>query len=185
MDGSAKPVKMLDEARRAQLREWARQGGRKRAEQFTPESQRAARAHVKRESLQESGRRGQAVMLARHGEAFRTEHLAEHRRLHPSDLEIVVLGWLHEMRVPFRRDVPVAGGRFFIDLTFDRIALEVDGRHWHTNNGHHGEDREARDAEKDQVLAEAGYTVIRLDEAAIRDGSARTRLAEIIDSIYF
>lgn len=156
---------MISEERRAQLREWARMGGKKRAAQFTPESQCAARACVKRESLQEAGRRGQAAMLARHGEAFRAERLAEHRRMNPSDLEIIVMGWLREMRVPFRRDVPVNGGQYFIDFLLERTAIEVDGRHWHENNSHHGEDREARDAAKDR--------------------EARERLAEIIDSIYF
>ncbi len=44
-----------------------------------------------------------------------------------------------------------------------RLILEYDGEYWHA-----GEDKEQRDREKTALLTEAGYTVIRVREAALR-----------------
>lgn len=164
------------EARQRWL-EGCRRGGQARAKSFTPEYQRQARARVKRESLQAAGRRGQQRLLERHGEEFRAECLAIHRRAHPSDLEIIVMAWLHRLGVSYLRDVRI--GPYFADFLVERTVIEVDGEHWHTNNGHHGEDRETRDRAKDEILRALGYTVIRLSEASIRDESARDVLVQL------
>jgi very-short-patch-repair endonuclease len=168
-----------DEARERWL-DGCRRGGATRAQSLTSEHQRAARAKVKRESLITAGARGAAVTLERYGAEFRAECLAEHRRLHPSNLELIVLRWLVELRAPFKRDAPIDGGRFYADFIVGKTALEVDGRHWHTNNEHHGEDREARDHEKDKALRAAGYSVVRLDEKDVLDGSSRAAVEDIV-----
>ncbi|SNX96529.1 Protein of unknown function [Geodermatophilus sabuli] len=43
-----------------------------------------------------------------------------------------------------------------------RLVVEYDGEYWHA-----GEDKEQRDREKTALLTEAGYTVIRVREAAL------------------
>ncbi|HEV2363040.1 MAG TPA: DUF559 domain-containing protein [Caulobacteraceae bacterium] len=82
--------------------------------------------------------------------------------------------WLRGVRAEgyhFRRQAPLKG--YFVDFVCfrGRLVIEADG-------GHHVEGRQAEhDALRDEVLARAGFRVLRIPNDAIRyelDGVART-----------
>lgn len=149
---------------------------RPRGWNFTPEHQRKARAAVRPESNRANGARGFAATAARYGRDFAIRASAQWRRESPNRLEQLVMHWLNEFQVAFEREAQI--GRFYVDfLCRDfHLAIEVDGRTWHTNHALHGQDRAGRDRRKDDALRAQGYCVLRLSEAAIRDGSAKDAL---------
>ena len=75
--------------------------------------------------------------------------------------------WVHlrgkRLGVVFRRQVPLLG-RFIADFVApsERLVVEIDGRY-------HAEQPRA-DARRDEVLARAGYRVIRVDAALVLRG---------------
>lgn len=109
---------------------------------------------------------------------------AKYRQEHPSSLEKVARNWFEELgesgNIVLDAKIPGAG---YVDILHKptNTAFEVDGAIWHTNHKLHGEDRVARDAIKEQKLAEAGYRVVRLGEQEMLDGSARQK---IVDALY-
>lgn len=158
-----------------QLKEWGKQGGKKRALQFTSESQKMARSCVKRSSLQESGRRGYQALVKSKGKDYAVQFLTKWRLEHPSNLEKIVAGWLDETGICYQREVEIGG--WHVDfLIGDSQVIECDGELWHTNNSVHGEDREGRDADKDTWLRQHGYRLLRLPEQDILIGSGKSEL---------
>ncbi len=151
-----------------QRREWGRLGGLKRAQQFTAESQRAARACVKTESLQAAGAAGFKAFCQKHGPEAAAKRFADWRREHPSILERIVRGWLDEWNVFYLSEAVVEGCTVYPDFLILGLGLvvECDGRGWHAM-------RSEYDSWRDELLRAQGYTVLRLAESAIRDGSAR------------
>jgi hypothetical protein len=174
----------LSEAQRAARRK----GGLARARQFTPESQAAARANVRPESLKRSGRRGYERCQEKHGPHFAARRLAAWRRPRPTKLEQTVRGWLDNGWVLYATECELVPGRAYADIVVfgadgRRYAIEADGRHFHDVNDHIGEDRPALDRERDALVRAAGYEVIRLSQAEIEteDGrAARARLSQAI-----
>lgn len=153
-------------------REICRNAGLARAKQFTPESQRAARAAITSAECAKRGRKAFAALVAKHGIDHALDHLANHRRAHPSMLEQVVMTWLDEHYIAYEREVRIAGVHVDFLISGTRIVVEVDGKRFHTLDPLHGQDRASRDALHNMALTTHGYDVIRLDEAGIRDGSA-------------
>lgn len=156
-----------------------RRGGLSRAAQFTPESQRAARAQVRPESLAANGRKGWLATAAKHGKDVAAKQAANWRRNHPTRPEQIVIEWLNELGVAYQREDPVGAsfGTFYVDFRLaDGRAIEVDGAIWHRNDPLHGEDREGRDRAKNAAFDEAGITVLRLAEADVNKGTARGTL---------
>lgn len=160
--------------------EAARLGGLARAKQFTPESQAAAgkaRASAFTAEYQSSaGKISYAKLVRQFGRAGAMERLSAWRRANPSKLEKQVMAWLDEHQIAYQREANCA--EILVDFLLDdgTTVIEVDGYLWHTLAPLHGEDRAGRDAIHDMALIANGYRVIRLAEAAIKDGSAFTQL---------
>ena len=98
------------------------------------------------------------------------EHLAKHRRAHPSKLERIVLAWLDAHYYAYEREVRING--IYVDFLISgtRIVVEADGDRWHTLDPLHGQDRASRDLIHGMALTTAGYRVIRLSEHEIKKG---------------
>jgi very-short-patch-repair endonuclease len=86
----------------------------------------------------------------------------------------MVIAHLNARNIPHEVEALVNG--WWVDILSGNTIIEVDGAAWHTNHPLHGEDRAGRDALRDMALIAAGYRVIHLSEAAIRDGSALATL---------
>lgn len=146
-----------------------------------PELQRELRSRVSSESCSANGKKGFLATAAKYGRDFAVRMAAAWRRSRePTDLESQVEAWLDEFQVRYERDAPVGG--YFADYLLRDFSLvvEVDGHVWHTNHRLHGQDRVSHDKRKDKVLRRQGYTVLRLPESAIRDGSAKDDLDRAI-----
>jgi len=140
-----------------------------------PMHQRAARRAVRPESNSANGRKGFEVTAARYGRDFIAKIAAAWRRTHPTALEQTVDEWLTEFCVSFRRDERVAG--YYCDRIADdfRLVVEIDCLL-------HGEDRPRRDRTKDSALRKAGWRVLRLSEAEIKDATAKELLDRALHS---
>ena len=122
------------------------------------------------------GARGWAALVANKGVDAAADRLHLWRLDHPSSLEQIVDAALsgmgyddgpdYERDAAVCEDPPVYGDFVFAGL---RLVIEVDGRRWHTNDPLHGEDRLARDEQRDARLEAAGWRVIHVHEAIVRD----------------
>jgi very-short-patch-repair endonuclease len=155
----------LTSAQIEQRRAAARRGGQARARQFTPESQRQARAHVSLESCARNGAKGYAAAVARHGKEFASEKARAWRLEHPSKPEQEVMRILRllgapeperEFRVPHLEFQPC-----WVDFAWPETkrVIEVYGR-FHRDH----EERMERDARKCVALAKAGWNVLILQD---------------------
>lgn len=91
-----------------------------------------------------------------------------HRRIvSPTSIEIALGAALAQAGIATVREMQ--HGRFNIDLAIpaDMIAIEADGRYWHSLPK-----QMAADARKDAALAAAGWTVLRFGEDQINDDVA-------------
>lgn len=163
----------MTDAQREQRRQAGRKGGQARAKQFTREHQQRARACVRPESNRANGRKGFDATEARHP-GLGAAKLAAWRAANPSTPEQIVDTWLAEMGVTAEREVPFDG--LFLDRVIGEIAVEIDGGGLHGQRAPEAETRARNDARKDALAYALGYKLIRLPEAAIRDGSARAAL---------
>lgn len=157
----------MTEEQRAKLREAGRKGGLARAKQFTTESQRAARACVKRESLQRAGAAGYKRACETQGPDHAARRFANWRRANPSPLEIIVRRWLDDLNEFYISEAVLEGFTIYPDflLTGRALVIECDGDGWHRMRADY-------DRWRDRLLRANGYTVLRLPEKQIRDGSA-------------
>lgn len=166
----------ITDERRAFLRECGRKGGLVRAQSFSIEFQRNARAHVSHESNVANGRKGAAVTLQKYGRAALVEKVRRYRLAHPSNLERIVAdaltligatGYEREAYLLPDTDACLTGDFVFFP---ERKVIYADGRTWHTN-GHplHGEARADRDAHNDALLQSEGWQVLRLTQAEIEE----------------
>ena len=159
-----------------QRREICRRAGQIRAQAFTSAYQKAARAAQRSEMSAAAGRKSFAAACKRYGLDGAMEHLAKHRRAHPTLLEQVVMTWLDTHYIAYEREVRIAGIYVDFHISGTRIVVEADGDRWHTLDPLHGQDRASRDLIHGMALTTAGYTLIRLKETAIKDGSAFIQL---------
>ena len=133
-----------------------------------------------------NGKKGFLATAAKYGRDFAVRMAAAWRRSRqPTDLESQVEAWLDEFQMHHERDAPVGG--YFADFLLCDLDLivEVDGHVWHTNHQLHGQDRVTHDKRKDKALRRQGYTVLRLPESAIRNGSAKDALDRAITQQLF
>lgn len=156
-------------------REANRRGGLARAKQFTAESQQAARACVKRASLQRSGSKGFKAFCVKYGAEAAARKFADWRREHPSPLERIVRQWLDDMNVFYISEAVLEGYTIYPDFLIlgKSLVVECDGAGWHAMRADY-------DTWRDNLLRSAGYTVLRLSEKSIRDGSALPRLKQYL-----
>lgn len=122
------------------------------------------------------GARGWAAFVASKGVDAAADRLHRWRLDHPSSLEQIVDAALSGMGYDdgpdYARDAAVCEDPpVYGDFVFHRLHLviEVDGRRWHTNDPLHGEDRLARDHLRNARLEAAGWRVVHVDEAIVRD----------------
>ena len=162
-----------------------RRGGRARARQFTSEYQSAVRGNVRRESLVSNGKKGNATCVERYGPAVNARRFAMWRKTAPTALIKIVASWLDAWWLTFTTEVELVPGKVYADIVPShrdrRIVIECDGSHWHENNDHIGEDREARDLERDEMIRALGYELIHLAEADIHSGAAKSTLAQFLE----
>lgn len=73
--------------------------------------------------------------------------------INPTPIEHALWGDIRELNAVFYPQYPVAG--FFVDFANPaaKVALECDGAQWHTDK--------AKDAARDRVLGDLGWTVYR------------------------
>lgn len=156
-----------------------KKGGRTRAKQFTSEYQ----AETARKLPLEVRQRAYRTLVERYGKHFASKIIARARRDKPSNLEKIVMSWLDEMSVTYKREwaIEVDEHLFFVDFLIcngHKGVVEVDGAYWHR-----GEDRQARDRQRDADLHVLGYEILRLPEAAILDGSGRNTLIHFLEEL--
>lgn len=93
----------------------------------------------------------------------------------PTSIETTVSQWLTDWRIKFEQQARI--GRYLCDFLIpaSRQVIECDGTYWH------GIPKvRARDERKDINLIQLGYSVTRLPEANIRDGTAKQTLAHLL-----
>jgi hypothetical protein len=95
---------MTPEELRAFRSEMGRRGGRARAKQFTPASQRAARRKVSSESCRRNGAKGAARTIELHGYTALFEGCRRKRLANPSKTELVMMGLLKTLRLRYERE---------------------------------------------------------------------------------
>lgn len=88
------------------------------------------------------------------------------REYQPTSLEVIVEGLLKELKVDFTPQFSTRTG-FVIDFAIHqprKVAIEVDGEHWHT-------DKKAakRDRFKDYQLRREGWRVLRIKELEVNN----------------
>jgi predicted DNA-binding WGR domain protein len=168
-------------------RAWGRIGGKKRAQAFTREFQRAARACVSHESNVANGRLGGKAYVQRYGMRRLVEQARAYRFNNPSNLEKSVEAALIELSAI----VPVAGeyereaylfpnshcrletGDFVFRSLKPHRVIYADGNAWHNGKKLHPSlancaDRRARDKRNDNYLLGRGWSILRLTEAEIK-----------------
>jgi very-short-patch-repair endonuclease len=91
----------------------------------------------------------------------------------PSPIELVVRAVLDALGVSYEAQYPI--GRYVADIYVPshNLVVECDGHGWHGG-------REDHDARRDTFMRERGHAVLRLPEAAIRDGSAAEHLRTML-----
>lgn len=157
------------------LRAAGRKGGLARAKQFTSESQKAARAKLPHELVVKGAKAGwKAVNDRNPGLAGRI--LANWRAKNPSVPEQTVDAWLTELGIEAERELSLFG--LFIDRAAGSIAIEVDGAGYHGPDAIDADTRAANDRRKEDLAWALGFTLIRIPECDIRDGSGRAILEE-------
>ena len=111
---------------------------------------------------------GQAT-LRKYGLKTLIQHARRYRLAHPSDLEQIVSGALDDLGVAYEREALIEAGddTFLIDFLIGDLALEVFGDFPHR-------DRAAHDRTRARALREAGYRVVILPEAPVRNGIRAT-----------
>jgi len=178
-------LRITDE-RRAFLRAIGRKGGLVRAQSFSIEFQRNARAHVSHESNVANGRKGGIAYVQKYGARKLVEQARQYRLAHPSDLERIVadaltlIGAVLSEAEGYEREgylFPQSRCHLntgdFVWRDCKRVVY-ADGAAWHCGKDLHPSlaecaDRHARDERMDAYLRERGWQVLRLTEAEIRE----------------
>ena len=157
------------------MREWGRKGGKKRAEAFTPEYQRMARSHVKRESLQASGHKGFIATGGKIGWKRANRKAADWRIAHPSEPERWALSVLESAGLNHfvREHEPFKSNCKTVDIAWpdEKVCIEVNG---HQSKPSFGETtpRVDKQAIKIRGLRRAGWKVLVVDATGDREQAA-------------
>ncbi len=189
----------LSAKRRKFLRMIGRRGGLKRAEAFTPEYQRMARAYVSHEANVANGRKGGIAYVRKHGKRRLVEQARQYRLAHPSDLEQIVERTLIAIGASdYEREAYIFPRSRCHHNTGDfvfrkrRRIVYADGAAWHNGKDLHPSlancaDRAMRDEKLDNYLRDRGWMVLRLPEQEIRDhargydgGAMQRKLGEFL-----
>lgn len=157
-------------------RQAGRKGGLKRATQFTSESQKRARACVKRESLQAAGSKGFHSLHAKDPKAA-AEKFATWRRNNPNPLVQKTISWLAGHTFELEKLI----GCYYADILVNgKIVVRVNGNIWHRNDPLHGRDAETSDRLELEYYEAMGYPVVTIWEDDIVSGAAQSTLLEAL-----
>jgi hypothetical protein len=96
----------------------------------------------------------------------------------PTSLEIIVAAEVAKHGVVYL--TRFSAGRYELDIFVPEFNLDIeaDGEYWHSDEFFPG--RSEHDARRDAALQAEGYTVLRLSEKEIKDGSFITKLQEAL-----
>jgi len=170
----------ITQERRAFLSKIGRKGGRSRAQAFTSDFQRHARACVSHEANVANGRKGGIAYVRKYGKRKLVEQARQYRLAHPSDLERTVevamieigaCGFERESYIfPTSRCHHNTGDFLFRKL---HKIVYADGAAWHSGKELPTSfvncvDRAMRDERLDNYLRYRGWQVLRLSEQEIR-----------------
>ena len=102
------------------------------------------------------------------------------RRLHgkPSSLEQTVELWLKSINVAYVAQYPIPPYSIDFWISGTPLLVECDGEYYHSSPS-----ARRHDEERDKFLRAAGYTVLRLNGADIKGGSARRVVEAAIASM--
>jgi hypothetical protein len=97
---------------------------------FTPEFQRWARSHVRRESCAINGAKGFSATLAKHGPDVAFNGARQWRLENPSGNERLMIGILSRLGVAYEREYRLGDSHYTIDFYLPETcqAIEVDSR---------------------------------------------------------
>ncbi len=169
----------LSAERRAFLSNIGRRGGFSRAQAFTAEYQRRARASVSHDANVANGRKGGIAYVHKYGKHKLVEQARQYRFAHPSELEqIVECALLAIGATDFEREAYVfPSSRSFLntgDFIFRnrRKIVYADGAAWHNGKELPATfvdcvDRAMRDEKFDAYLRYRGWQLLRLSELEI------------------
>ena len=138
----------------------------RRGAHFTPAHQRMAQACRTHESLSEAGRRGYRVTVERHGPDLAFEASRQYRIDHPSYPELVMMGVLKQLRVPYEREWRIDEKRLLCAdflLTNTEQVIEV-----HSDLHLHPKQQE-RDERKQALLKERGIPCLVVWDHQLED----------------
>ena len=94
-------------------------------------------------------------------------------------MELLVREVFREYGISYREEVPI--GRYSVDFVLPAFALavEADGPYWHGKKNETEARAEGRE-QKEQLIAEAGYSLIRLASDDLKKDPER----EVLKSIF-
>lgn len=143
------------------------------------EYQRYAQSFRTRESLREAGRHGYQETVRRYGRDFASDVLASHRREQPTRPEREMIGLLGELGKQegrdYQREYKVSPG-VYADFAWPerKLAIEVHGgahqAAYFLANG-----MEAREQQRTETYARAGWTVHVVTDRDLREGRHETQ----------
>ena len=168
----------ITDERRAFLSKIGRRGGLKRAEAFTSEFQRMARAHVAHDSNVANGRKGGIAYVRKHGKRRLAEQARQYRLAHPSNLEQIVetaliaigaTGYEREGFIFPKSHCHVITGDFVFRQSKPHRVVYADGKMWHVDHTTLAgcAERGTKDEHYDNYLVYRGWQVLRLTQAEI------------------
>jgi len=161
---------MTAEERRAWLSEIGRRGGKTRAEQFTPQSQRHARRGVSSESCRRNGAKGARRTIELHGYKALFEGCRRKRLVNPSPCELVMIGLLKTLGLKHEREYCLGETLFTLDfyIASCRLGIEVDGSIH--DPGKPGEPQRKENAERKALICRArNIRLIRIHHSELGD----------------
>ena len=96
-------------------------------------------------------------------------------RCRPTTIENTVAQWLNAQGIEFATEQRI--DRYYVDVLVPsrHLIIECDGVYWHSRPG-----AAEVDALRDVRMTELGYSVLRLPEHSIRDGSFTTTLSGVL-----
>jgi very-short-patch-repair endonuclease len=185
----------IPEERRAFLSKIGRKGGLKRAEAFTSDFQRRARACVSHEANVANGRKGGIAYVRKYGKRKLVEQARQYRLAHPSDLERAVESALIAIGAEdYEREAYTFPKSHCHLNTGDFVfrkqhkIVYADGAAWHNGKELPASfvncvDRAMRDEKMDTYLRYRGWQVLRLTEQEIRAHMRGTDGGAMLDQL--
>lgn len=129
--------------------------------------------------------------------AAKISHKVQFQNMEMNGIETTVYDYLIDNGIEVSYSVILASYQFDFGIKNERILIEVDGDYWHGNPKYYNEDgtngkrplneiqlgKMVQDKEKTKWATSRGFTLIRIWEAEINDGTFKNKLTGYIDEI--